>query len=293
MKLFRPILLIAALMAIVSSAHAQLTVDLTIKRSLFIAHEPIIATVTITNLSGRDVTLADTPEMQWFGFQVTGAGERIYPPRNPNYGLEPLEVKAGGQMRRTVNLNELYEVGEYGIYRVRANIYLADLKKFYSSRPKVIEITDGRLIWSQVVGVPDGMPGGGTQRKFSLLAHPQGQYNVLYVRVEDRENGAVYCTQELGRLIDGQPPQPEFDQANQLYVLQLIGQRDYILTKITQNGELAGVTRYSAPKSRPYFRRLADGQLQIVGARRETTVAQGTGEPPAKLSARPKGMPAN
>ena len=295
MKFLPRTLLLAVWLALAAGAHAQLSVDLSIKRRLFISHEPVIATVTITNLTGRDITLHDTPEMQWFAFQVTGSGERIFPPRDPNYALEPLEIKAGAQMRRTVNLNELYEIGDFGIYRVRASIFFADYKKFFSSRMTNIELTEGRRMWSQVVGVPDGQPGGGTFRKFSLLAHQQGDYTMLYVRVEDRDDGTVYCTQELGRLIEGQPPLAEFDLGNNLYVLQLIGQREYLLSKVGLNGEYLGGTRYAAPKSRPYFRRLADGQLQIIGARRQEAVAQGTAaaEPPAKLSQRPPGLPAN
>lgn len=277
------------LLAFATTAHAQLNVDLSIKRRLFIAHEPIIATVTITNLSGRDITLADTPEMQWFAFQVLGSNERIFPPRNPNYALDPIEIKAGAQKRRTVNLTELYEVGEFGIYRIRASIYFADFKKFFSSRSNSVEITDGQLLWTQTAGIP----GGGGMRKYSLLSHQQGEHKMLYVRVEDRDDGAVYCVQELGRMIEGQPPVAEFDLGNNLYVLQLIGQREYLLSKIGLNGEYLGGTRYTAPKSKPYFRKLADGQLQIVGGRREAAVAQGTVEPPTKLSQRPPGLPAN
>lgn len=293
MKTARRYLWILVLLVVAVGAQAQLNVDLSIKRRLFVAHEPIIATVTITNLSGRDIILADTPEMQWFAFQVTGSNERIFPPRNPNYALDPIEIKAGAQKRRTVNLTELYEIGEFGIYRIRASIFFADLKKFFSSRSSSIEITDGQLIWTQTAGVPDGQTGGGTMRKYSLLSHQQGEYKMLYVRVEDRENGAVYCTQELGRMIEGQPPQAEFDLGNNLYVLQLIGQREYLLSKIGLNGEYLGGTRYTAPKSKPYFRKLADGQLQIVGGRRQAAVAQGAVEPPSKLSQRPPGLPAN
>jgi hypothetical protein len=293
MKHFRPLLWLAIFSAFLASAHAQLSVELNIKRRLFISHEPIIATVTITNLTGRDITLTDTPEMQWFAFQVLGANDRIFPPRNPNYALDPVEIKAGAQKRRTVNMSELYEIGEFGIYRIRASIFFADYKKFFSSRASSIEITDGQLLWAQTAGVPDGLPGGGAMRRFSLLAHQQGDYRMLYVRVEDRDTGEVFCTQELGRMIEGQPPTAEFDLGNNLYVLQLIGQREYLLSKIGLNGDYLGGTRYTAPKSRPYFRKLPDGQLQIVGGRRETTVAQSQSEAPTKLSQRPPGLPAN
>ncbi|MEA3213359.1 MAG: hypothetical protein QOE70_6416 [Chthoniobacter sp.] len=282
-------LLLALCLAATATAHAQLNVDLEIKRRSFIAHEPIIATVTVSNLSGRDLTLADTPQMQWFGFQINGQGDRIVRPRNLNYGLDPLEIKSGGQMRRTVNLSELYEIGEFGIYRIRANIYSADQKKFYSSRSTAIEVTEGRLIWKQTVGVA----GGGAERTYSLLAHQQGEYSMLYVRVEDRENGVVYCTHELGRLLEGQPPSQDFDLGNNLYVLQLTGQREYRLTKIGTNGEYLGQTKYAAPKSRPYLRKLADGNLQIVGGRREEPIAKNAADVPVKLSERPPGIPTN
>jgi hypothetical protein len=94
-------------------------------------------------------------------------------------------------------------------------------------------------------------------------------------------------------MIEGQPPQAEFDLGNNLYVMQLIGQREYLLSKIGLNGEYLGSNKYSAPKAKPYFRKLPDGQLQIVGGRKEAAVAQGAVEPPTKLSQRPPGLPAN
>jgi hypothetical protein len=88
------------------------------------------------------------------------------------------------------------------------------------------------------------------------------------------------------------PPQAEFDSANNLYILQLIGNRAYALTKISPNGQFGGQTNYSAPKARPMLRRTADGALEIVGGRREAALAQNPAEPVPKLSDRPEGLPA-
>ncbi len=287
MSILRSLLLAGLALAVVATASAQITVELSIKRRLFIANEPIVATVTVNNLTGRDITLADTPQLPWFSFQVNGKGERIIPPRNPNYGLDPLDITAGNSMRRSVNLSELYDIADYGIYRIRANIYFADTKKFFSSRPTAIEITDGRHLWTRTVGSPTD---DGT-RKFTILAHQQGEYTVIYARVEDRESGTVYCVRELGRMLEGQPPLMEFDSSNNLYVLQLIGQRDYLLSKIGLNGEFLGQTRYAAPKSRMFLRKQQNGQLEVVGGRRVDEVAQNPDQPPAKLSDRPPGLP--
>ena len=87
------------------------------KRRLFMINEPVLATVAITNQAGRDIMLADTAEGgQWFSFQITSSEGRLVPPRNANYELEPLQLRAGETVKRTVNLNELYSLGDFGSY---------------------------------------------------------------------------------------------------------------------------------------------------------------------------------
>ena len=44
---------------VIPSLKAQVLVDLSIKRTLYIAYEPLLATVRITNLSGNRLLLAD------------------------------------------------------------------------------------------------------------------------------------------------------------------------------------------------------------------------------------------
>ncbi len=291
--LFPALLAILAFAIAVPPAHSQISVGLGIKRRIFMVHEPVIATVTLTNNSGRDLTLADTAELQWFGFQITGANDSIVPPRNPDYKLDPISLRPGETVKRSVNLNTLYSLGEFGLFRIRATIYSDDFKKVFTSRPGSIELTEGRHISSQTIGVPQNQENAGKMHTFSLLKHQQGENTMLYVRIEDRDEGVIYGTYALGRLLEGVPPQAQFDASNNFYVLQLIGQRAYVLSKIGVNGEFLGQTNYSAPKTRPTLRRLADGTLQIIGGRREDAVAQNTApaEPPAKLSDRPPGLP--
>ena len=294
MKFLRLLLFLACGLASASIARAQITVSISIKERFHLLHEPIVATVVVTNLTGRDITFSDTPQYQWFAFRIITEGDRVVPARDLHYKLPPLAVKAGETVKRSVDLDELYDLGEFGSYRIQANVYFDGLDKFYSSRPTFIEITDGRVIWRRTVGVPEGETGAGQTRVFSLLAHQRGETNMLYVRVEDKENGNIYCTFPVGRLLDGVPPQAELDAANNLYVLLLIANRSYVLTKITPNGKFAGQTNYSgAPKSSPKLRKTSAGALQIVGGQREAIVQNPDLEPAPKLSARPPGLPAN
>ena len=294
MRLHRLLLLVLGYLATQVAGHAQISVQIGLKQRMHILHEPVVATVTVTNQTGRDITLSDTPQYQWFGFRITGDGDRMIAPRSLKYHLEPLSIKAGETVKRSANLNQLYELGDFGTYRVQATIYYDGLDKFFTSRPTHIELNEGHVLWRQVAGVPEGLPGAGQMRVFTLLSNQRGESNMLYVRIQDKDDGTVYCTVPIGRLIEGVPPQAQFDSASNLYVLQLVGVRTYTLTKMTPNGEFAGQTSYSAPKTRPTLRKTADGALQIIGGKKEAPIAQNpSAEPPPKLSDRPPGFPGN
>ncbi|HEY2045872.1 MAG TPA: hypothetical protein VGG93_04770, partial [Candidatus Udaeobacter sp.] len=56
-----------------AGAEAQVQVDLKFQRLQYIAYEPVVATVAITNLAGRDIELHDAEGQSWLGFEITGS----------------------------------------------------------------------------------------------------------------------------------------------------------------------------------------------------------------------------
>src|SRR5437870_12555980 len=84
MKLRRPLI---CLCFAASSAVAQIQVELKFPRLQYIAYEPVVANLTITNLAGRDVDLHDADGQTWFGFEVTGDEGRSIAPMS-NVGAE-------------------------------------------------------------------------------------------------------------------------------------------------------------------------------------------------------------
>ncbi|MHA3771398.1 hypothetical protein ACXR0O_07665 [Verrucomicrobiota bacterium sgz303538] len=287
----RLLLLLLSCVALVP-AHGQLAVGLNIKRRMHMLYEPMLATVTITNNSGRELMLDDAQQGQWFSFTITTQEGRTIPPRNPDYKLEPLQLQPGETAKRTVNLTELYQLADYGMHKVRANILLAGLDKYFSSNSDIVELTEGRVIWKQTVGVPSTeVTQGDASRTFTLLTleHDDGKY--LYVRVIGADDGVVYGCYSLGKLIEGAKPEPQFDRGNNLWVLQLVGQKTYFLSKIGIGGDFQAQSTYITPKSKPFLRKLADGTLQMVGAVRQERVATQDAPPVPKLSDRPAGLP--
>ena len=56
---------------------AQIQVELKFKRVQYVAYEPVIATVQITNLAGRNIELRDGNGQHWFGFEITTNDQRL------------------------------------------------------------------------------------------------------------------------------------------------------------------------------------------------------------------------
>src|SRR5436189_3262440 len=270
---------------------AQVQVDLKFKRLQYIAYEPVMATLGITNLAGRDIDLHDADGQSWFGFEVSGGESQPIPPITTDSAQPPLQIKAGQKVTQRINLTPLYPVSDFGTYHLRAHIYFADLGKFFYSGTRVFEVTDARPIWQKTVGVPEGVPGARSVRTYSLLTNRFPDHTSLYVRVEDKDNGIVYATYSLGRSIGSDQPQSEIDRANQLHVLPCAAPRAWAYARVGLNGELVSRASFGETKSRPRLLRAADGQVAVRGGMLEAPVAQTAPGTAPKLSERPPEMP--
>ena len=134
-SLARPVLVGLALLACIQTGSAQLQVDIKLKRTLYISYEPILITVSLTNLSGSALSLHDADGNHWFGFQIETLDGRPIAPRSSGYTNEPIVLEAGQKLSRTVNLTPLFPMAEFGGYRIRAAIYAPTLKRYFNSPP--------------------------------------------------------------------------------------------------------------------------------------------------------------
>ena len=99
----------------VRDAGAQVQVSIKLSRHTYILYEPIIATVDITNLAGRDLVFEDAPGKQWFNMEITTLDGALLPPTDPDYKLQPLTVPAGQTVSRKINLTPLFPIREDGL----------------------------------------------------------------------------------------------------------------------------------------------------------------------------------
>ncbi len=271
-------------------AEAQIQVDLKFKRLQYIAYEPVVVTLSITNLAGRDIDLHNANGQSWLGFEITGSEGQPIAPISAENGRASLKIQAGQRVTHQINLTPLYPVHDFGNYHVRTNVYFADLGKFFYSPTRVFEVTDARPIWQQTVGIPDGIAAPGNVRTYSLLTNRFPDHTSLYVRVQDKDSGIVYATYSLGRAI-ALEPQTEIDHANQLHVLHCSAPRAWAYSRVGLNGELLAHSSFMETKTRPRLVRAANGDVAVRGGTIESPAVQSSRGTAPKLSARPPEPP--
>jgi len=285
------LLTVACVFVFVARAQGQIQVELKFKRLQYIAYEPVVATLGITNLAGRDVDLHDAEGQPWFGLEITGSEGQPIAPVATNSTQAPLKIEAGKKVTQRINLTPLYPVHDFGVYHVRAHIYFADLSKFFYSQTKVFEVTEARPIWQKTVGMPDGASGPGNARTYSLLSNRFPDHTSLYVRVEDKDSGIVYATYSLGRVIAFDEPQAELDRSNQLHILHCAAPRSWAYARVGLNGELLAHSSFMETKTRPRLFHTAEGTVAVRGGMLETPAAQSARNLLPKLSDRPPEVP--
>ena len=94
---------------VTGAANARIEVQLKFSRLQYIAYEPLLATVTITNRAGRDVDLRDDGGERWFGFEITGRdGQSVA--ADSSQKMEPLHIETGQTVTQKINIANLYAI---------------------------------------------------------------------------------------------------------------------------------------------------------------------------------------
>jgi len=270
---------------VAGSAFGQIQVELKLPRLQYIAYEPVVAHLTITNHTGRDVDLHDAASQSWLGFEVSG-GDGQSVPQISKIHIESAAIAAGDQVVQKINLTPVYGVHDFGTYRVRAHVYFADLSKFFYSPTRVFEVTDARPIWQKTVGVPQENTIGGTSRTYSLMTNRFPDHISLYLRVEDKQSGMVYATYSLGKMIAFDQAQAEFDRSNQLHVLYCAAPRLWSYARVGLNGELVSRANFAEANTRPRLVHSDGGVIKVAGGLMDKPIKQATRDRAANLSAR-------
>jgi hypothetical protein len=273
-------------------AEAQLQVSLQLNRNQFVAYEPILATVTVSNRAGKDVVLGEVNGRSWLTFNVDEIGGNPILAVDGAPRPQPRVLAAGQSTRETISLGKYFPLGGLGNYSVRANVYFPEFGQFMISNVRSFAVTDGTPLWRDQFGVKG--PGKSTSyRKVSLLSFQDDDKMDLYVRIRDETQQRVIATYSIGRLVLQRDPQAVLDSESRINVLFLTGPRMFRHVVVDHDGMKVSDDLYEVKgASFPEMRITDQGRVRVVGGQFYDPQAP---PPPQelvhRLTDRPPGVP--
>jgi hypothetical protein len=250
------ILLLALLFG--GAAQAQLSTNLRLSKKQYVAGEPVMAVVTITNHAGQPLTFASDGRMQWIDFIIKDRhGELVTPKGRNSFGK--VTIRAGESLARQFDLAQYYQLSEAGNFSVGALIHMPGSTEDGSATNRALfNQSPGVLYWSQKVGIP----GKSNQtREFRLLNFSGDEKSQIYAQIIDGRTGQNVRTFLLGDVLMLRKPLATVDRQQRMHVMFLATPTMWVHYQIDTDGKVV---------DRQIHQRGAQGDPQLI------TFADGT-----------------
>ncbi|NIP95476.1 MAG: hypothetical protein GWO24_19345, partial [Akkermansiaceae bacterium] len=183
-RLLSPIVFLFTLAAAMS-LEAQVRVDLRLSKRSYVAHEPVLATVTITNHAGRELLIhnegAGRRSMSWLDFSLRNArGTTLSPITSITF--RSLRIPAG------------QSVSDLGNYSGHAVVRMPGGAGIFNSNRVSFKVTKGHTIFAQRIGDPASR----NVREFRVSTFNASQKSSLYVHLVHIQTGRTLQAFKLG-----------------------------------------------------------------------------------------------
>jgi hypothetical protein len=260
----RTLSMLASLLLCAGSAHAQISASLKITKTQHLAGEPVIAVVTITNYSGRDLVFQSDGRFQWMDFIVKRSnGNPVSAKSRTLFG--PMKIQAGQTMAREVDLSQHFQLSEAGNFSASAVIHMPGDPESGSSTNRVFfNMNPGRIYWSQKVGLPGKT---GHMREFRLINFTGDTKTQIYVQIEDGSSGQLVRTFLLGDVLLLRKPLATVDRQQRMHVMFLATPAMWVHCVIDTDGRLVDRKIHQrGPQGEPQLLTFADGSVGVTNS---------------------------
>lgn len=209
-----PLLMLLATCA----ANAQISASLQLNKNQYVAGEPVVAVLTLTNHAGRELVFHGDGRRGWLDFNVRNRnGQDVMGRGNPDFGA--MRIAAGQTLQREVDLTGHFMLHEQGNFSVAAVIRSSGDATINTTTNRVIfTLNPGRIYWSQQVGVPNRR---NQTREYRVLQFSGNQRSQLYSQIVDNQSGMPIRTFNMGDALSIRKPSVTVDKNQRMHVLFL------------------------------------------------------------------------
>ena len=231
----RTLRLLFLALAATGVASAQLSATLSIPKTQYVAGEPVVVVVSVTNHAGQILTFSGDARTPWLDFIVKDRhGESVTPKGRSVFGK--MTIRAGESLSREVDLAQCFQLSEPGNFSVSALVHMpGDATGGASSNRVLFNQSPGAPYWTQKVGIP-GKPG--QTREFRLLNFSGDEKSQIYAQVVDNRTGNNVRTFLLGDVLMLRKPLVTVDRLQRMHVLFLATPTMWVHCQVDSDGKL-------------------------------------------------------
>ena len=243
MTILRKVLFAAGFLAAFSPAllRAQIGIEISLNRDVYMLYEPVYACVTLRNDTGRPLLFGKNPKFQGFVlFEIKDRSGRVIPQR-PDAGVSVtgLVLRPGEVKRMVIPIHKYYDLDRADRYTINAFVSHNLLPHEYQSRNINFNIEKGVKIWSRTVGMADieGVVEAKTPRTrtytIRMLTEAPNKYYYLVVEDEKQTYGVMRVGREIGR----EKFMAEVDMLSRIHLLVPISPKVFHYLSFSIDGE--------------------------------------------------------
>lgn len=247
--------------ALCSVASAQLSATLRLSKNQYLAGEPVIASVNITNYAGQDLTFYGDGRMQWLTFILKDSrGEEVTPKGRAAFGK--VTIKAGASMARQVDLSQIFYLSEPGNFSATAVIHRpGNTGDGTSSNRVLFNQSPGVAYWKQKVGIPGK---SGQTREFRVINFSGEEKAQIYIQVIDGKTGQNVRTFNMGEVLMLRKPLVTVDRLQRMHVMYLGTPTMWVHCEVDTDGKLVSRQLHQrGPQGDPQLLTFADGSVRV------------------------------
>lgn len=254
----------AAALFCLGTAQAQLATSLRVTKKMHLAGEPVIAVVTVTNHSGRELAFRSDGRFQWLDFVVKdGNGNSVNPKSRKLFG--PMKIAAGQTLAREVDLSEHFLLTEPGNFSVSAIVRDPAQTGQGSSTNKAFFVqSQGSVYWSQKVGLSGR---SGSTREYRVINFTGDSKSQIYAQVRDGSTGQMVRTFLLGDVLMLRKPLATVDRSQRMHVMFLATPSMWVHSVVNTDGKLvARQIHQRGPVGDPQLLTFGDGTVKVANS---------------------------
>ena len=248
----------------VTTARAQVEVNLKMGRNNYVAGESVPVAVTVTNRSGQDLVFQGNSRIGWLEIVVNSlSGNPLTPLGQPAFGT--VKIPLNQAMSRTVDLAQLYSLQLPGNFSAYAIVHLpGQNSQGFGSNRLTFNMNSARPYWTQKVGLNNK---AGQGREFRVLEYNNGSKTMLYAQVVDTRTGGAMRTHPLGEVLMFRKPSVTLDNRQVMHILYLMSPEMWGHVRVAADGQLLGRELHKrGASSDPVLLTSQDGIVQVANS---------------------------